>query len=538
MPNVFKTLFSLSRYRLSRRIVFLIFVSVIVIETIILIPSYMKRETELLQQLNAIADAKVKMVFHMTPPDATAGEVMRQVLYLLKSEHISGGALYMEDGRKVGHFGETPELMFTDVKASGVRGFKSPAGNRYDAAWTSTDLKRPFVLVLRQDSSAVRLELIRFIWRIAGLVVIISIFVTVGAWIALGPLVITPILRLREDLIKAGEVISHDGQTPKFKSADFSRRDELGEVITAFNQMYHQISDAVNERKKAEAALQKSFKQVEAYSGAMNAELERGRQMQKNFLPAKLLEKPGWEFSAFFMPARQVAGDFYDLFELPNRRVGFVLADVCDKGVGAALFMALFRSLIRIFSGQTALAGLECHLNQHPTRPPHDESIPDTPLNGALRAVQLTNNYIATNHEDLAMFATLFFGVLDPETGALIYISGGHDPLYIMKSSGSIKEYLGPTGPAVGVQADARFETRETRLGAGDILFGYTDGVTEARDTDEEFFNEKRLIAMLNADVTSAATLLDRIATAVKKHIGRADQFDDITMLAIRRLPS
>lgn len=535
MPNVFKTLFSLSRYRLSRRIVFLIFVSVIVIETIILIPSYLKRESELLDQLNAIADAKVQMIFDMTPPDATAGDVMRQVLYLLKSEHISGGALYMEDGRRVGHFGETPELMFTDVKVSGVRGFKSPGGDRYDAAWSPADLKRPFVLVLRQDSSAVRMELVRFIWRIAGLVVIISIFVTVGAWIALGPLVITPILRLREDLIKAGEVISHDGQTPKFKSADFNRRDELGDVITAFNQMYHQISDAVNERKKAEAALQKSFKQIEAYSGAMNAELERGRQMQKNFLPGKLLEKPGWEFSAFFMPARQVAGDFYDLFELPNHRIGLVLADVCDKGVGAALFMALFRSLIRIFSGQTALEGLECHLNQHPT---DDESIPDTTLNSALRAVQLTNNYIATNHEDLAMFATLFFGVLDPETGALTYISGGHDPLYIMKSSGSIKEYLGPTGPAVGVQADARFETRETRLGAGDILFGYTDGVTEARAPNDEFFKEKRLIAMLNAEVTGAATLLDRIATAVKKHIGRADQFDDITMLAIRRLPS
>ena len=538
MTNVFKTLFSPSRYRLSRRIVFLIFVSVIVIETIILIPSYMKREQELLGQLKAISNAKVQMIFDMTPPDVTAGDVMRQVLYLLKHDLILGGVLYMEDGRRVGHFGESPELMFTDVKSAGMRGFKSPSGNRYDTAWSHTDLKRPFVLVLRQDSSAVRMELIRFIWRIAGLVVIISVFVTVGAWIALGPLVVTPILRLREDLIKAGEAISHDSRKPEFNSTEIHRRDELGEVITAFNQMYHQISDAVNERKIAETALQKSFEQVEAYSAVLNKELERGRQMQNNFLPANLPQRSGWEFSAYFLPARQVAGDFYDLFELPNGRIGLVIADVCDKGVGAALFMALFRSLIRIFSGQTALDGLDCQLNRHPTNPTGVDSNANPTLNGALRAVQLTNNYIAKNHEDLAMFATLFFGVLNPETGSLTYISGGHDPLYIVNASGSIKKYLGPTGPAVGVQDDARFESRTTNLKEGEILFGYTDGVTEARNTDDEFFNEKRLIALLNAEITGAAALLDKIADAVKGHIGQADQFDDITMLAIRRLPT
>lgn len=538
MPNVFKTLFSPSRYRLSRRIVFLIFVSVIVIETIILIPSYLKREKELLGQLKAISNAKVQMIFDMTPPDVTAGDVMRQVLHLLKFEKIVGGVLYMEDGRQVGRFGEPPELMFTDVKSAGVREYNGTAKDRYDAAWTHTDLKRPFVLVLRQNSSAVPMELIRFIWRIAGLVVIISVFVTVGAWIALGPLVVTPILRLREDLVKAGDAISHDSRTPKFQSADFNRQDELGEVITAFNQMYHQISDAINERKKAETALQKSFEQVDAYSRALNTELERGRQMQNNFLPAELLEKPGWEFSAFFMPARQVAGDFYDLFDLPDNRIGLVIADVCDKGVGAALFMALFRSLIRIFSGQTALEGLECQLNQNPDGSSQSNSNTNPTLNSALRAVQLTNNYIAKNHEELAMFATLFFGVLNPKTGSLTYISGGHDPLYIVKPTGSIKEYLGPTGPAVGVQADAHFDHRTTRLEEGEILFGYTDGVTEARNTDEEFFKEKRLISMLNVEATGAAALLNRIAAAVKDHIGKADQFDDITMLAIRRLPS
>jgi serine phosphatase RsbU (regulator of sigma subunit) len=237
------------------------------------------------------------------------------------------------------------------------------------------------------------------------------------------------------------------------------------------------------------------------------------------------------------VPARQVAGDFYDLFELPGNRIGLVIADVCDKGVGAALFMALFRSLIRIFSGQTILQGLECYLNDTgngsvPTGP--DSNITE---HSAMNAVQLTNSYIAKNHEDLAMFATLFFGVLDPKTGDLTYINGGHDPLYIIKPVGGIKHYLGPTGPAVGIQSDAHFEIRKTRLEPDEVLFGYTDGVTEARNTDDEFFNEKRLVQMITTDFESAAELLKRIAEAIKAHTGKADQFDDITMLAIRRLP-
>ena len=121
--------------------------------------------------------------------------------------------------------------------------------------------------------------------------------------------------------------------------------------------------------------------------------------MQINFLPDQLLQMPGWETAAFFKPARQVAGDFYDLFQLPEGSVGFVVADVCDKGVGAALFMALFRSLIRIFSGQTSLNGLPLtcsdavfdeseQLKENPTLDPDHFK--------ALRAVQLTNLSLLT----------------------------------------------------------------------------------------------------------------------------------------------
>ena len=528
-----------TRSRLSRRIVFYVFVSVVVIETIILIPSTMKREKELLQQMRSVAWAQIEVLMTLLPSTADVSQVFGQLRQLQNCSKIVGGTLYGLDGNRIGSFGEPPELSYSKITAAGVQQAKSPDGHRIDMAWRQPQLKRAYVLVLRQDVTAVKRELKAFILRIAGLILIISIFVTVGAWSAMHPIVVTPILRLRKDLVLAGEAISDDRSTPDFYAASVHRRDELGDVIAAFNQMYRRISEAISERRKAETALQQSLEQVRAYTQALNTEMERGREMQKNFLPAMLPRRKGWEFAAFIKPARQVSGDFYDAFELPDGSMGLVIADVCDKGVGAALFMALFRSLIRIFSGQTSLQGLDCYIAEspgHKTSPQAATGIHLAHL-AALEAVGLTNAYIVKNHEDLAMFATLFFGVLNPSTGELSYINGGHDPPYILDSVGTIKDHLGPTGPAVGVQADANLEMRQTSMAPGDIFFGYTDGVTEARMVEGEFFGEKRLLRLLKAGGYSAEGMLKNVSEALEAHIGSAEQFDDITMLAVRRLP-
>ena len=529
-----------SRSRLSRKIVFYVFASVIAIETIILIPSYLKREQELLDQLRMIVAAQVDVIMAVSGPGRFEPDMLRNIQRLEGCSNIVGGEVFTSGGQLVTSFGEPPELSYAEASA-GLAHFRSSDGKRYDSAWLEKDLQKPYVLVLRQDASTVNQELLRFILRIAGLIVIISIFVTAGAWLALGPIVVTPILRLRGDLLQAGEAISKDQPTPEFDSATIHRKDELGEVIGAFHQMYGQISDAVSERKKAETALQKSFSQVEAYSRALNLELEKGREMQTNFLPPALPERPDWEFSAFFRPARQVSGDFYDLFDLPDDSIGLVIADVCDKGVGAALFMALFRSLIRIFSGQTALEGLVCpNLDQMSHHRPSTDTMPmqTRSPNEALKAIQLTNDYIVQNHEDLAMFATIFYGVLVPDTGELIYINGGHDPLFILQPSGGIREQLNPTGPAVGIQPNAQLDFGTTQLAPGEILFGYTDGVVEARATDGSFFTERNLIRLLKNGSPSADLLLKRISAEVNLHIGSAEQFDDITMLAVRHRPA
>lgn len=524
--------------RLSRRIVFWVFISVILIETLIFIPSFKNREKELLSQLKEISAARVALIMQVAKPDASDDELFQNVKMLQNDKMVIGGALYRTDGEKVGAFGEMPELRVANVNHAGMTFLLNRDGSRYDIACSPVELQRDYRLILRHDSSSVKDRLLSFFFRIAGLVVIISFVVTVGTWLTLRWIVVNPILNLRHDLIRAGEALSKDQQTPEFYSATVQRRDELGEVIEAFRLMYRQISDAITERKNAEAALQESFQQVESYSRVLNNELEKGRQIQINFLPDKLLQLPGWETAAFFKPARQVAGDFYDVFQLPGGSIGFVVADVCDKGVGAALFMALFRSLIRIFSGQTSLDGLPltCSdaLLDESAEIAGTQSIDPTHLT-ALKAVQLTNDYIAINHGDLTMFATLFFGILDPDSGTLSYINGGHEPLLIVDPEGGVKKKLTVTGPSVGIEPKMNFNFQESYLDPGDILLGYTDGVTEASASDGAFFTKNRLMSILDQPVSSAADLLDRIASSLQEHIGEADQFDDITLLAIRR---
>ncbi|MBE9222344.1 SpoIIE family protein phosphatase [Cyanobacterium stanieri LEGE 03274] len=296
-------------------------------------------------------------------------------------------------------------------------------------------------------------------------------------------------------------------------------------------------------RARIEASLEKKILRDREmqYLQKINKELEKGREVQLNFLPSAPLKIPNWEIATFFKPARQVAGDFYDTFTLPDGNVVLVLADVCDKGVGAALFMGLFRSLIRIFSHQHRLQGdinniLATHQPLGTGWIGEDTQTNLTHLN-ALQAVSITNNYIGNNHGDLGMFATMFMGVLNPENGLLTYINGGHESLYVKDSQGHTKQLLKSTGPAVGMMPGMKFNFKQFYLEIGDIVFGNTDGVTDARSVDKEFFRSKRLEELLDKPCNSVTDLVNTVKDRVIEHIGEADQFDDLTMLAVRRIP-
>jgi sigma-B regulation protein RsbU (phosphoserine phosphatase) len=274
----------------------------------------------------------------------------------------------------------------------------------------------------------------------------------------------------------------------------------------------------------------------------LERDVQIGRKIQESFLPAELPQPAGWEIAARFHPAREVAGDFYDCFQLTQgRRVALVIADVCDKGVGAALFMALFRSLYRAYSQQNYSMRWTSVMEEGFTRGEGGASArkrlaPQTGTVALKNAMDLTNDYIVRNHADANMFATTFFAVLDPATGQLNYVNGGHNPPVLIGPDG-IKDRLKATGPAPGILPDVDYRLGQAQMEPGDILFTFTDGVTDAKNPAGQLFTEKRMLALIEPPADSALALLDRVDDALREHISTANQFDDITMLAARRSP-
>ena len=270
-------------------------------------------------------------------------------------------------------------------------------------------------------------------------------------------------------------------------------------------------------------------------------DVQIGRQIQQAFLPTKFPELPGWEISSFFQPAREVAGDFYDAFIMPGDRLGFIIADVCDKGVGAALFMSLMRSLLRAYALQHYTVDWSKMLDTGAINIRKEKNVSTKkvlPSAGSIalqNAIQLTNNYVATYHADLNMFATTFFGVLDPAKGSLLYINGGHCSPMLIDINGNVKARLEPTGSAVGMFADTKFEMGEIQMEPGDTLFSFTDGVTDVRNMAGKLFKEERLLELLQPPCATVQELLSRVKDTIANYMGDAVQFDDITMLGLHR---
>jgi serine phosphatase RsbU (regulator of sigma subunit) len=282
--------------------------------------------------------------------------------------------------------------------------------------------------------------------------------------------------------------------------------------------------DPVLLRARVTASLEKKrLRDVERrWAASMERELEIGRQIQGNFFPEALPAAAGWELAAAFASARQVAGDFYDAFVLADgRHVALVVGDVCDKGVGAALFMALFRTLVRAAAGE---AGAD----------PLGADPADGPAARVLRAVRVTNDYIARVHGSANMFATLFVAALDPATGALTYVNAGHDPPLVLDGAG-VRARLAPTGPAAGLLPDVPFTVATASLAPGESLLVYTDGVTEARRGDDTLFGEDALERAALSAPAGAAPLLAHVRAALAAHVDGAEASDDVTMLAVYR---
>ncbi len=253
-----------------------------------------------------------------------------------------------------------------------------------------------------------------------------------------------------------------------------------------------------------------------AYRRALERELEIGREIQASFLPAHLPQLPGWELSARFFAQRQVAGDLYDAFALPARaRLCLVIGDVSGKGVGAALYMTLYRTLVRVMLLR------------------YDEAGAVDDAAALVQAMQFTNAYVAYMHNASNMFATLFVALLNPADGTLTYVNAGHNPPLVL-ANGRVRETLTRTGMVVGVYP-VSFRAAQTQLAQGETLLLYTDGVTEAFNANAEEYGEARLEATAAQAEFSPDALLGHLTRDVFQFMGSAEQADDITLLAIQR---
>jgi serine phosphatase RsbU (regulator of sigma subunit) len=239
-------------------------------------------------------------------------------------------------------------------------------------------------------------------------------------------------------------------------------------------------------------------------------ELALAAEIQTSFLPDDIPRLPGWQIAATLKPARETSGDFYDFIPLPDGKIGMLIADVADKGMGAALYMAFSRTLIRS-------CAIECCTQ------------PDQALSTANRRI------LEDARAD--MFVTVFHGILDPTTGILVYCNAGHNPPYLIKvSSLDGFQALHRTGMALGVIEDAEWERDTVQMANGDVLVLYTDGVSDAQDEGGEIFGEERLQGVLQANrERSAQDILDTTMSQVNEYVGDAPQFDDTTLMVLVR---
>jgi DNA-binding NarL/FixJ family response regulator len=239
-------------------------------------------------------------------------------------------------------------------------------------------------------------------------------------------------------------------------------------------------------------------------------ELEWAARVQAGMLPDKTPILRGWDFAARLEPARETSGDFFDFIPLANDKWGFVIGDVTDKGLGAAVFMALTSSLIRTYA------------IRYPTLP-------------AL-AVSSINDRILTDTRG-SMYVTVFFGVLEPDTGRLRYVNAGHNPpLLLSRLKGKPVDRLGTTGMALGMEEGGAWQQKIARLAAGDLLLLYTDGVTEAQKRGGAFFGEQRLLDVLRRNKErSAREVLENVLDEVDTFTGGVKRQDDIALVVMAR---
>jgi sigma-B regulation protein RsbU (phosphoserine phosphatase) len=259
--------------------------------------------------------------------------------------------------------------------------------------------------------------------------------------------------------------------------------------------------------KKSMDELQELSRALAAAKQRMEIELNVGRDIQQSMLPEDGPLPPAIALAASMDAAREVGGDFYDYFPLSEDEYCFCVADVSGKGVGAALFMAMTKLLIKSRA--------------------QDDRLPSKIL------TRVNADLAADNPE--CMFVTVFLGVINLRSGEISYTNAGHNPPLLRRADGSVAEVDAQHGPVLGIEEDREYGQGSFVLGQGEVLLVFTDGVTEAMDIADQPYSDERLLALVeNLDQPSPAQLLAAVRTSVDEFAQGAEQADDITMISLQ----
>jgi phosphoserine phosphatase RsbU/P len=259
-------------------------------------------------------------------------------------------------------------------------------------------------------------------------------------------------------------------------------------------------------------ALKEAYQIIDSQKKRMEAELNVGYEIQMSRIPTTFPpfpERTEFSISAILHPAREVGGDFYDFFFIDDNRLCFCIGDAAGKGVPSALFMAETKVLIRSRAKvDSSTASIITHIND-----------------------ELSQN------NETTMFITLFIGILNVSNGELLFTNAGHNPPYLIRHGSQPELMDNRHGTVVGALENMVFKEDTLTLSKGDFIFLYTDGVTESKNQQSEFFTDQRLSELLAAQpYTSAEDMVKTVANEVKKHEDDSEQTDDITILAVQQL--
>jgi len=293
------------------------------------------------------------------------------------------------------------------------------------------------------------------------------------------------------------------------EALDFERaRTLFREALSVFEDMGSEyFANVLEERLRA---LRAKTIAVTVAHDKVTQELEQAGRIQSSFLPEEIPVIPGWEISAILQPARETSGDFYDFIQLPGNRLGMVVADVADKGIGAALYMTTCRTLIRTFAGE------------HPDKP-------------ELVLSKANNRILADTHGGL--FITVFYAVLDPTNGVMNYCNAGHNPPFVFSpEQAGTHQGLSRTGMPLGIIDDTNWEQGKVTFDPGQLLVAYTDGITEAQNEKDEFYEEKRLVEVVKSKFGQPVKAVqDAVLKDIQEFSRKQPQFDDMTLMVVKR---